>query len=213
MPSITYGRIEHPKYASYYKALLVGGPHGIFLELRKKLALTRGILLVDHREYKTNDFRKPLPKEIDFILILKDMISHSEHNVAMAMAKSYGILVIRTQRKWSTMASALANRGLHAASVDPDTIDFEERRAKIESQRIEESISILSDPTPIDPIRQQSPSAITIKVVGLADSTIEPNLVVVSLATHLLKRLSDSTFSEISITREGITIIALAQKD
>ena len=113
-----------PKNGKYHVALLVGGPHDIFLELQQKLAAERGIWIEHHWEWRKNH-HGIIPKDVDLIIILKDMLSHAldkKASVALekrVIAASDGVPFIRTVRKWAIMSQALEHNGWEAGKFPP----------------------------------------------------------------------------------------------
>jgi hypothetical protein len=111
------------KNKKYFVVLLAGGPRDIAREVRARLADCRNIYVKYHWEYESErQWQKPIPKDVDFVIGLKDMMGHSKFDLMKKAGKKADVRWIITQRKWAIMAAALHNHGIKAA--DPLPIEF-----------------------------------------------------------------------------------------
>lgn len=111
------------KNGRYPVALLAGGPRDLASELQQKLARGRGLFVKYHLDYSRQiAWGRPLPRDVDLVIILKDMMSHENHYKVVALAKSAGVRFVRTQRKLSHMVGALYAAGLANDSLPEQTI-------------------------------------------------------------------------------------------
>lgn len=95
------------------KALLAGGPADIARELTTKLKAEAGIDVVAHWDYeRAHDFQRPMPSGLGVVLLLKDMISHSNAALVEAKAKTATVRCVRISRKWARTSQTLAFMGL-----------------------------------------------------------------------------------------------------
>jgi hypothetical protein len=96
-----------------YVALIAGGPKDRIRELRYKLRSLYDIELRYHWEWhRTNQFRRPLPQDINLVLILSDMIGHAESEKLGEKAKTAGVQTILIPRKTSEIRVTLEREGL-----------------------------------------------------------------------------------------------------
>lgn len=108
------------KNGKFHIVLLAGGPRDIAREIRDKLAAKRDVFIKYHYEYdKEQQWNKPIPKDVDFVIVLKDMISHSLFYKIKESCKQAGLRWIVTQRKLSIMTAALANYGIRRSDGIP----------------------------------------------------------------------------------------------
>lgn len=100
--------VPTPKYV----ALIAGGPKDRIRELRPKLRALYDIELRHHWEWKRpNQFRRPLPKDVNLVLVLKDMISHPENEAVAKKAKDAGVRVLLIERKTCEIRATLEREG------------------------------------------------------------------------------------------------------
>ena len=98
-----------PKNGKNIVALLAGGPHDIFIEVRDRLQKLRSITVQHHWEYhRPRAFAGKIPVNVDFVIILKDMLGHSDQDRVVDACDKRGVLYMRTTRKWSAMAQLLS---------------------------------------------------------------------------------------------------------
>lgn len=93
-----------PKNGKYYVALIAGGPSDIGREVRDRLLHRMGILAKFHWSYdRSKCFLRKVPDCVDFVLILKDFIGHSDGGKVRATCKKLGVPTFYTQSKWTPM--------------------------------------------------------------------------------------------------------------
>lgn len=103
------------KNGQYYVVMLAGGPKDIAREIRGRLARTRGIYVKYHLEYyKKTGWHEPIPKDVDFIIQLRDLMGHSPEDLLWANAEKAGVRIISTVSKMSNMSAALYPYGITA---------------------------------------------------------------------------------------------------
>ena len=96
-----------------YVALLAGGPKDRYRELRPKLRDLYDIELRYHWEWhRPNQFRRPLPQDVNLALILYDMIGHAESEKLEEKAKTAGVRSILIPRKTCEIRATLEREGL-----------------------------------------------------------------------------------------------------
>ena len=107
----------------FHIVLLAGGPRDLAREIRDKLAKARSIFVKYHREYdKEHQWSKPIPKDVDFVIMLKDMMSHPMFDKMRRACSDAGLRWVVTQRKMSTMIAALNNYGIRSSEGIPVNI-------------------------------------------------------------------------------------------
>lgn len=102
--------ISKPKNKQWYDALLVGGPHDLYQELRQALGNGWLIHLTQHFSYERGDVGV-VPQNIDFVIILTDIISHAMQDKVIAQCRKQDVPFVRTQRKRATWSACLRQRG------------------------------------------------------------------------------------------------------
>ena len=107
--------LPEPKNGKWYVALLAGGPGDVAREIRDKLMDQLGTVVSHHWEWKRpRAWQNPIPQDVDFAILLKDMMGHADEDLVRRACKAAKVPFIRTQRKWSAMRAALNQRGLVA---------------------------------------------------------------------------------------------------
>lgn len=104
----------------FYIVLLAGGPRDRAREIRDRLAQSRDIFVKYHWEYdKDTQWNRAIPNDVDFIIGLKDFMSHAQFDKLKRAAKIYNVKYILTQHKMSTMTAALHNYGIKKSEGIP----------------------------------------------------------------------------------------------
>ena len=138
-----------------------GGPKDLADEVRVRMAPYE-VEVVKHLPYdKPRQWTRPLP-QADVVVVLKDMLGHSDHITLESHAARQGIRVVTTQRKWGRMATALRNHGLLVRRPD----------APVMGQRIEEK----EYPPIPEVIEEEMPQEQADMVVSAELPAIEPEL-------------------------------------
>lgn len=105
----------------YRVVLLAGGSRDVAREIRAKLAKARGIYVKYHLETdKPAQWGRPLPRDIDFVIQLKDYQAHTPGDALIRACKADGVTYVRTQRKMSLLLGALHACGIHKAEGLPE---------------------------------------------------------------------------------------------
>lgn len=210
-----------PRNGKYYTALLVGGPADRFREIKQQYRENTKVLLVEHWEYKgVTDFRKPVPK-VDLIVILKDMIGHSEQHTVVAKAKAAGVRFIRTQHKWSTARSALANYRL-VGSPTVDEIIQAEAAQTAERRRPQPTVTqpvtapvaepaaetttpetIPDEEAPMEPTHEAGAASETETMEAIFDEWMPTDGQIMAAARLISKNMKKSGFNEVKILADG----------
>ena len=100
-----------PKNSRHLIVLLAGGPADRAREIKQALADRRGVDAKYHWDYeRPHEFSRPIPQDVDLVILLKTMISHPLHDLVMRAAKKAGVPVVRTSHKWGVMDLALRQR-------------------------------------------------------------------------------------------------------
>lgn len=103
-----------PKNGKFLVFLLAGGTRSTAREIREKLARIRGVYVKYHLDIdKDHQWDRPIPEDVDLVLVLKDAIQHKQTDRLIPLCKQVGVRFVRTQRKWATMMMALHNHGIH----------------------------------------------------------------------------------------------------
>lgn len=111
------------KNGSYRVVLLAGGPRDLARSIREKLARSRGLYVKYHSDPEhRHSFDKPIPDDVDLVILLTDFIGHPDYHKMFDRAKAQNIRMIRTTRKQSTMVSAMHQHGIHAAPSLPEDL-------------------------------------------------------------------------------------------
>ena len=104
----------------FHVVLLAGGPRDRAREIRDKLATVRDIFIKYHWEYdKETQWDRPIPQDVDFVIGLKDFMSHTQFDKLKKVTKKSGKRYILTQHKMSTMTAALHNYGIKKSEGIP----------------------------------------------------------------------------------------------
>lgn len=104
----------------YYVVLLAGGPADIGRELRDRLMKSRNLLIKYHWEYdKEHQWSRAIPADVDFVIMLKDMMGHQKYEKAKAACKRAGVRWILTTRKQASMSQALLSYGIRKSPPLP----------------------------------------------------------------------------------------------
>lgn len=124
-PEATVIKTKKPETTTQakYVALLAGGPKDRYRELRPKLRALYDIDLRYHWEWRRpNQWRRPLPQDLNLVLKLYDMISHSEGDVLDTKATAAKLRTILIPRKLAEIRTTLEKEGIApVAGVAPIT--------------------------------------------------------------------------------------------
>jgi len=98
--------------ASRKDVLIAGGPADVGRELTVWLKDTYNLEVVTHWEWEqTKQFNRPIPPSVGLVIILTDMISHTNDRKVFLAASRAGVTVVRSVRKRSFLAQQLDGRG------------------------------------------------------------------------------------------------------
>lgn len=104
------------KNGRYHVVLLAGGPNDVAREVRDKLAASRDIYVKYHLPMERPTlWSRPIPKDVDFVIFIKDMLGHVHTDKLVPQLKADGIRFVHTKSKMSVMLAALNNYGVRAA--------------------------------------------------------------------------------------------------
>lgn len=149
-------KLPPPKNGSRYVGLLAGGPADIFRELTNRLNERSVVSLKHHLDYhKPREWDAPIPKDVDLVIILKDMMGHSNEGQIVSRAKSVGVPFIRTQRKSSRLLNALAYYGLvEREGIRPvvnEAVGTSLKAPTLLPSKVEEFSEVAPEPVPTTP--------------------------------------------------------------
>lgn len=229
-----YYRIPPPRNGKYYKALLAGGPADVATEIKDRLIHSSRVLVVEHWAYdKPKAYQRPIPEDVDLAIILKDMASHSLEGAVKTKAKAKGIRVIRTQRKWAALRSALVNYRLHE---EPKVIKFlgEEEAERIaqkaeqarhneqELQRIEGKLQTeqevaapqIREESEAPAVEQEVPAQDMGVIEAIFDEWVpEADGQIMAAVRILARHLSNGGFSSVEVRADGTVRFKMAGSD
>jgi hypothetical protein len=100
-----------PKNGRFLVCLMAGAPADRARELRDILAERRGVLVKYHRDYEHDRaFQRPIPKDVDFVIVVKSQMGHAIEGLTVKAGKTAGIPVVRTSHKFTALDMALRTR-------------------------------------------------------------------------------------------------------
>jgi len=100
-----------PKNGAQLVAMVAGGPPDLFRSIQRKLE-RRGVRVAHHADYRRQrDFQKAIPKDVDYVIVLTDVIAHSNCALVAKAAERAGVPYVLTRRKMANMEAALRKRG------------------------------------------------------------------------------------------------------
>jgi uncharacterized protein YaaR (DUF327 family) len=100
-----------PKNGTNYVVLLAGGVDDMYRQIKQKLWRYRGIEVAYHW-LEHSDFQKPLPQDVDFILIVINAIKNPNRLLAVKLATANSVPYIGTTHKWGDLQSRLTLCGV-----------------------------------------------------------------------------------------------------
>ena len=97
-----------PKNGKFPVVLLAGGPADLAREIGERLSTKLGVVVGHHWEGdKLRQWQRNIPEDVDLTIFLKDFASHAQEDLMARQCSSQRVPLLRTQRKWSAMYSAL----------------------------------------------------------------------------------------------------------
>lgn len=131
-----------PKNGEYYVTLLAGASPDFARNVRTKLA-RKGVYAKYHwDDSKEAHWRREVPKDVDFVIVVKDGVSHKLCVPFVARCRRAGIRWITTQSKVATLFGALANHKIRTgAPLNSSVMIFnEDLRTESEPEAAEETV-------------------------------------------------------------------------
>lgn len=112
------------KNGKFGVGLLVGGPEDVYRELRLRLLERKNILLRHHFDWEHPHAvsTRPIPADVDLVVILKDMVGHPVHDAIVRECKARGILFVRSQRKWASIDHSLRWYQINSLAPHPEAV-------------------------------------------------------------------------------------------
>lgn len=183
----------------------------------------RGLLIRHHLEAnKVRQWDRPLPRDVDVVIGLKDFMGHPEFWKLRAQCKSMGVPLVLTLRKKGNINSALWQRGLvklpevplEVASttvlqeVEVSSVANDEPTVVNGTPLTEPSApepEPLPPPVPPEPLRLVAPPPPAIKWEALEQDTDELQLRLAQLST-LLRGVCYRLNTSVMVTPDEVTI-------
>jgi hypothetical protein len=101
-----------PRNGRFPIVVLAGGPADVGADFRRRFE-RYGIRIVEHREWKRpRKISEPLPPSVDLVLILTDMISHTDYDAIRKVSRDTNVPFLNIHRKWSVSSQRLERSGL-----------------------------------------------------------------------------------------------------
>jgi hypothetical protein len=132
-----------PRNGEKYVVMIAGGHGDMYRDLRRTLEASRPAVVPYHAE-RMKDFGKPIPADVDLIVILINYCGHGKSEKIVEQAKTRGIPVLPSTHKWAQLSMRLDGLGF------PKQIDVQVNRRPVKVA-VEFRNPVPVTPTPIVP--------------------------------------------------------------
>ncbi len=128
----------------WHTVLLAGGSADVANGLRSDLAESRGIHVKYHWEYD-----KPgqnLPSDVDFVILIKNFISHAAHDHVQDVCKKAGVRYIATSHSKNTVKTALSNYQIKSTDPLPfkvESVNWGKEPKERDAETREETLAVV----------------------------------------------------------------------
>jgi hypothetical protein len=110
---------RRPRYGPHFRAYVVGG-HAAYVKekLVPKLKAVFDIDVIKHADWDHQaEWSRPIPDDVDVVLIITDMISTPGHAVAADQARRRNYPFVRTTHKWTDVYLKVKQAGFQELSI------------------------------------------------------------------------------------------------
>ncbi len=142
---------------TYYKALIAGGNTSIFLNVAAQLERAYPIKVTHHLE-RLKEFTKPLPHNLDLVIVLTNYIGHHKTDHLVAQAKDRKVQIIFSTHKLSDLMSRLKAYGLEPAARPNPTPPLSKKIEPPSKSEAPKGERILIPPAPVPPLAEDEAS-------------------------------------------------------